>query len=230
MLAKKIPIFKYLFANKYSMKDIGMILKKLAKQQGITMLGQFRKLPKWQILISTILSASAPDRATIPVSKKLFKKYNSLQKLADADPEEVKKIIKPCVYFNNKAKYIMESARIILEEYKGKVPSDLKELMKLPGVGHKVANCVLVYGFDKPGIPVDTHVAKIALRLGWTEETDPKKVWRDLEDKIPKKYWPLSNELFVLHGQNICFKRNPKCDVCSVSKYCNHYKERLLTS
>jgi len=170
------------------MKNIDKVLRILAKQQGISMLGQFRKYPAWKILISTILSARANDKATIPVTKELFKKYKSLKELASADPRAVKKIIKRTVYFNQKTKYIISTAKRILKEYKGKVPSDLDELMKLPGVGHKVAGCVLVYAFNKPEIPVDTHVAVVANRLGWTKETDPKKIWKDLKNKIPKKY------------------------------------------
>jgi len=209
------------------MKNADKILRILAKQQGISMLGQFRKYPAWKILISTILSARANDKATIPAAKELFKKYRSLKALANADPKIVKKIIKRTVYFNQKTKYIINTAKRILKDYKGKVPSDLDELMKLPGVGHKVANCVLVYAFNKPAIPVDTHVAVVAHRLGWTKETDPKKIWKDLENKIPKKYWLVVNELFVVHGQTICMKRKPLCFKCPVVKYCKYENKNL---
>ncbi|MBW2965644.1 endonuclease III [Candidatus Woesearchaeota archaeon] len=211
------------------MKNIDKILKTLAKQQGISMLGQFRKYPAWKILISTILSARANDKATIPVTKELFKKYKSLKQLAQADPRIVKKIIKRTVYYNQKTKYILNTAKKILKDYKGKVPDDFDELIKLPGVGHKVACCVLVYAFNKPRIPVDTHVAVIANRLSWTKESDPKKVWRDLEDKIPKKYWLIVNELFVIHGQDICIKRKPFCYKCSIVKYCKYENKNLKT-
>ena len=209
------------------MKDIGKILKTLAKQQGISMLGQFRKYPAWKILISTILSARANDNATIPVSRKLFRKYSSLRKLAAARPSDVKKIIKRTVYYNQKTKYIISTAKILLKEYKGKVPDELDELMKLPGVGAKVGCCVLVYAFNKPEIPVDTHVAVIANRLGWTEETTEIKVWKDLKKKIPQKYWLLINELLVVHGRNICFKRKPLCYKCPIVKYCKYENKNL---
>ena len=209
------------------MKNIDKILKILAKQQGISMLGQFRKYPAWKILISTILSARANDKATIPVTKELFKKYKSLKELADANPNVVKKIIKRTVYYNQKTKYIINTAKRILKDYKGKVPDELDELMKLPGVGHKVAGCVLVYAFNKPEIPVDTHVAVIANRLGWTKETDPKKIWKDLKKRIPQKYWLVVNELFVVHGQKICIKRKPLCFKCPIVKYCKYENKNL---
>ncbi len=191
------------------------------------MLGQFRKYPAWKILISTILSARANDKATIPVTKELFKKYKSLSQLANAKPRVVKKIIKRTVYYNQKTKYIMNTAKKILKDYKGKVPDDLDELMKLPGVGHKVGCCVLVYAFNKPRIPVDVHVAVVSKRLGWTKETDPKKVWKDLENKIPKKYWLIVNELFVVHGQTICITRKPLCYKCPIVKYCKYKNKNL---
>lgn len=207
--------------------EIAKVLNILAKQQGISMLGQFKKYPAWKILISTILSARANDRATIPVTRELFRRYHTLKKLSEADPRVVKNIIKRTVYYNNKTKYILKTAKILLKKYKGKVPKQLDELLKLPGVGHKVANCVLVYAFDIPAIPVDTHVAVVANRLGWTKETDPKKIWKDLEKKIPQKYWLVVNELFVVHGQTICIKRKPLCYKCPIIKFCKYKNKNL---
>jgi endonuclease-3 len=207
--------------------NINIILKTLAKQQGISMLGQFRKYPAWKILISTILSARANDKATILVTKELFKRYKTLKQLAEADPRIVKKIIKRTVYYNQKTKYIINTAKKILKDYKGKIPKDLDELMKLPGVGHKVGCCVLVYAFNIPEIPIDTHVAVVANRLGWTKQTDPKKIWKDLKKKIPQKYWLVVNELFVVHGQAICIKRKPLCYKCPIIKYCEYEAKNL---
>lgn len=192
------------------------------------MLGQFRKYPAWKILISTILSARANDKATIPVTKELFKKYKTLKQLANANPNIVKKIIKRTVYYNQKTKYILETAKIILKKYKGKVPEKMEELLTLPGVGYKVAGCVVVYAFNKPdAIPIDTHVAVIANRLGWTKETNPDKIMFDLMKKIPKKHWLMVNELFVVHGQTICIKRKPLCYKCPIVKYCKYKNKNL---
>lgn len=206
--------------------EIQKILSLLAKQQGITMLGQFRKLPAWQILISTILSARANDKATIPVSRELFKKYNSLSKLTDADPKDIKKIIKRTVYFNQKTKYIQNTAKIILNKYKGKVPKNKEQLMELPGVGHKVAGCVLVYAFNIPSLPIDTHCHRISNRIGLVKTKTPEQTMKILEKTLPKKYWLNFNELLVLHGQSICRPINPKCDVCSIKRYCSYFKQK----
>jgi len=204
------------------------VLKILAKQQGVSMLGKFRKYPAWKILISTILSARANDDATIPATKKLFKKYPTLKKLADADPKDVKKIIRKTVYYNNKTKYILSTAKILLEKYKGKVPDTMEELLTLPGVGNKVAGCVMVYAHNKPeAIPVDTHVAVISKRLGWTIFENPDKIMKDLMKKIPKKYWLIVNEVLVVHGREICFKRNPRCFRCPVVRYCKYEDKNL---
>jgi len=189
------------------------------------MLGQFRKLPAWQILISTILSARANDNATIPVSRELFKKYNSLNKLANADPKDIKKIIKRTVYFNQKTKYIQNTAKIILDKYKGKVPKDKEQLMQLPGVGHKVAGCVLVYAFNIPSLPIDTHCHRISNRIGLVKTKTPEQTMKTLEKTLPKRYWLVFNELLVVHGQTVCRPINPKCEICKIKRYCRYYKE-----
>ena len=209
------------------MKNIDNILKTLAKQQGISMLGSFRKYPAWKILISTILSARANDKATIPATKELFKKYKTLKQLAQADPRKVKKIIKRTVYYNQKTKYILNTAKRILKDYKGKVPDDFDELIKLPGVGHKVAGCVLVYAFNKPALPIDTHCHRISNRLGLVKTKTPEQTMRVLWKKLPKKYWLIFNELLVVHGQTICLARKPLCYKCPVTKYCKFEPKNL---
>jgi len=209
------------------MKNIDKILKTLAKQQGITMLGQFRKYPAWKILISTILSARANDKATIPVTKELFKKYKSLKELAKANPKDVKKIIKRTVYYNQKTKYILETAKIVLSKYKGKVPDKMEELLTLPGVGYKVAGCVLVYAFDKPALPIDTHCHRISNRIGLVKTKDANQTMKVLWKKLPKKYWLVFNELLVVHGQTICLARKPLCFKCPIVKYCKYKNKNL---
>jgi endonuclease-3 len=208
------------------MKNIDRILKTLAKQQGITMLGQFRKYPAWKILISTILSARANDKATIPVTKELFKRYKSLKELSKANPKDVKKIIKRTVYYNQKTKYILETAKIVLSKYKGKVPDEIEELLTLPGVGYKVAGCVLVYAFDKLALPIDTHCHRISNRIGLVKTKDANQTMKVLWKKLPKKYWLIFNELLVVHGQTICRPINPKCNICPIKKYCRYYYKK----
>jgi endonuclease-3 len=179
------------------------------------------------ILIGTILSARTRDENTSVVVKKLFIKYKSASSLAQAKLSDVEKIIKSTGFYHVKAKRIIEVASLIDSKYSGKVPDSLDELLKLPGVGRKTANCVLVYAFDKPAIPVDTHVHRISNRLGLVQTKTPEETEIELMKKIPKKYWLKINDTFVMYGQNICKPISPMCDVCQIKKECNFYKIRF---
>jgi endonuclease-3 len=202
-------------------KNIPLVLKKLAKYHGTTMLGEFStRYDKWKILISTILSARARDEVTEPVCNELFKKYPTKESLAKAKQKDVEKVIKRIGFYRNKAKNIIAASKAILEEFNGKVPKKKEDLMKLPGVGSKVAGCVRVYAFNQPSIPVDTHVHKIANRLGWVKTKSPIQTEKELEKIVPKKYWKLVNDLFVYHGKTICLSQIPRCSKCVVEKYC----------
>lgn len=176
------------------------------------------------ILIGTILSARTRDENTSTVVKKLFAKYKTAHSLARAKISDVEKIIKSTGFYHVKARRIIEVASIINLQYHGTVPDDLDELLKLPGVGRKTANCVLVYAFDKPAIPVDTHVHRISNRLGLVETKTPEETELALMKKIPKKYWLQINDTFVMYGQNICKPISPMCGVCQIKKECNYYK------
>ena len=193
----------------------------LKKEHSETMLSDFsRRFDAFKILISTILSARAKDETTIPICEELFKKYSKPIDLVNADKKEIQKIIRKSGFFRQKTKYIIETARIIHEKYKNKVPDNLEELVNLPGVGHKVASCVMVYAHKVPEIPVDIHVAVISHRLGWTKHKSPEKIWKDLKQNIPKKYWMDINELFVTHGKKICETRKPRCSICPLNNLC----------
>jgi endonuclease III len=181
------------------------------------------------ILIGTILSARTRDENTSTVVKKLFTKYKSARSLAQAKLLDVEKIIKSTGFYHVKAKRIIEVASLIVSKYSGKVPDSLDELLKLPGVGRKTANCVLVYAFDKPAIPVDTHVHRISNRLGLVQTKTPEETEMELMKKIPKKYWLKINDTFVMYGQNICKPISPMCDVCQIKKQCNFYKTRFAS-
>jgi endonuclease-3 len=181
------------------------------------------------ILIGTILSARTRDENTSAVVKKLFSKYKSARSLAQAKLSDVEKIIKSTGFYHVKAKRVIEVASIIDSKYSGKVPDTLEELLKLPGVGRKTANCVLVYAFEKPAIPVDTHVHRISNRLGLVQTKNPEETEFELMEKIPKKYWLKINDMFVMYGQNICKPISPMCDVCQIKKECNYYKTRFAS-
>ena len=178
----------------------------------------------FSILIGTILSARTKDESTTKVVKVLFSKYKNAKELANAKLKDVEKIIKSIGFYHVKSKRIIEVAKIIDKKYKGIVPDDLDSLVALPGVGRKTANCVLVYAFEKPAIPVDIHVHRISNRLGLVETKNPEETELELMEKIDKKYWIEINDTFVMYGQNICKPISPMCGVCKIKKECKYYK------
>ena len=181
------------------------------------------------ILIGTILSARTRDENTSVVVKKLFEKYKTARSLARAKVTNIEKIIKSTGFYHVKARRIIEVASIIDSKYDGKVPDSLEELLELPGVGRKTANCVLVYAFEKPAIPVDTHVHRISNRIGLVKTKTPEETELELMKKIPKKYWLEINDTFVMYGQNICKPISPMCDVCQIRNMCEYYKTRRVS-
>jgi len=180
----------------------------------------------FSILVGTILSARTKDEATTKAVKALFSKYKNPKELAKAKIKDVEKIIKSIGFYHVKSKRIIEVAKIIDKRYKGVVPDDLDTLVQLPGVGRKTANCVLVYAFEKPAIPVDIHVHRISNRLGLVDTKNPEETEQELMKKIQKKYWIDINDTFVMYGQNICKPISPMCDVCKIKKSCKYYKTK----
>ena len=180
----------------------------------------------FSILIGTILSARTKDETTTKAVKALFLKYKNPKDLANAKIKDVEKIIRSIGFFHVKSKRIIEVAKIIHTKYKDKVPEDLDTLVQLPGVGRKTANCVLVYAFEKPAIPVDIHVHRISNRLGLVDTKNPEDTEQELMKKIDKKYWIDINDTFVMYGQNICKPISPMCDVCKITKSCKYYKTK----
>ncbi|MFY9301507.1 MAG: endonuclease III [Candidatus Nitrosotenuis sp.] len=178
------------------------------------------------ILIGTILSARTKDENTTRVVKKLFLQYKTAKELAAAKTKDVEKIIKSIGFYHVKAKRIIEVAKIVQSQYGGDVPDSLDELVKMPGVGRKTANCVLVYAFEKPAIPVDVHVHRISNRLGLVNTKTPEETEFALIEKIPKKYWLQINDTFVMYGQNICKPVSPMCSVCKIKRLCKYYRTR----
>lgn len=183
----------------------------------------------FSILIGTILSARTKDENTARVVKKLFAEYKTAKDLAGAKIKDIEKIIRSIGFYHVKARRIIDVAKIIESQYKGVVPDDLEQLVMLPGVGRKTANCVLVYAFEKPAIPVDIHVHRISNRLGLVETKTPEETEFELMKKIPKKYWLRVNDTFVMYGQNICKPISPMCSVCKIKKLCKYYKTRNVS-
>ena len=178
----------------------------------------------FSILIGTILSARTKDESTTKIVKDLFKVYKNARQLSKAKVKDVEKINKSIGFYHVKAQRIIEVAKIIDSKYKGKVPDDLEKLIELPGVGRKTANCVLVYAYEIPAIPVDIHVHRISNRLGLVETKTPEETEFALMEKISKKYWLDVNDTFVMYGQNICKPISPMCGVCKIRNGCKYYK------
>ncbi len=178
------------------------------------------------ILIGTILSARTRDENTSAAVKELFSRYRTARSLASAKISDVERIIKKTGFYRVKARRIIRVASIIDSKYSGKVPRSMNELLSLPGVGRKTANCVLVYAFEEPAIPVDTHVHRISNRLGLVKTKTPEETEIALMEKIPKKYWLRINDTFVMYGQNICKPISPMCSLCHIKKECSYFKTR----
>ena len=183
-----------------------------------------------QILIGTILSARTRDENTTVAVSNLFAKYKTAKELANADTKKIEKLIKSTGFYHVKAKRIKDVAKILLEQHNGKVPADIDELLKLPGVGRKTANCVLVYAFNKPAVPVDTHVHRIANRLGLVQTKTPEQTEMELVSAIDKKYWTKINDTFVMFGQTVCKPIGPLCEPCLLKKNCKYYREEVKSS
>lgn len=175
----------------------------------------------FKVLISTILSQRTRDENTAVASKNLFSKYKNVGEIAMANEKDIVELIRASGFYNQKARRIKEVSGIIVNDYGGKVPNNMDELLKLPGVGRKTANCVLVYGYGKDAIPVDTHVHRISNRLGLVETNDPMKTEEELQMNILRKYWIDLNELFVKFGKDICRPVKPRCDECPIRKLCS---------
>ncbi|RLI96831.1 MAG: endonuclease III [Candidatus Aenigmatarchaeota archaeon] len=207
-------------------KEIKTIIKEMKRQVGSTVATVQHEDP-FRVLIATVLSQRTRDENTEKAAKSLFKKYNTPRKLAVAKTSDIEKLIKPSGFYKVKARRIKKISKILLEKYGGKVPRDIESLIKLPGVGRKTANCVLVYAFGTPSIPVDTHVHRISNRLGLVQTKTPAQTESELIKVVPKKYWLIINELMVKFGQRVCKPRKPRCDICKLKKMCRYHHNTL---
>lgn len=178
----------------------------------------------YKILIGTILSARTRDETTTNVIKMLFSKFKNPEELSRANLKEIKELIQKIGFYNVKAARIKEVSKILVDKYNSKVPPNLEDLLSFPGVGRKTANCVLVYGFRKPAIPVDVHVHRISNRIGIVNTKKPEETEIVLQKSIDRKYWIAVNETFVVFGQNVCLPIKPKCNVCRLTKLCKYYE------
>jgi endonuclease-3 len=174
----------------------------------------------FQLLVSTILSAQCTDKQVNMVTKDLFKKYKSPRDYVSAPIAELEADIRPTGFYKNKAKSLKGCSQGLLDLYGGEVPASMEELIRLPGVGRKTANCVLGAAFDIPGVVVDTHVKRLSLRLGLTRNENPDKIEMDLQRLLPQERWRRFSDLLIYHGRAVCKARKPKHDHCVISAYC----------
>jgi endonuclease-3 len=173
-----------------------------------------------QLLIATILSAQCTDVRVNMVTPALFRRYPDSTAFANADQQELERMIQSTGFFRNKAKSIIACCKQLVEKHGGQVPATMEELNPLPGIGRKTANVILGNAFGVPGITVDTHVGRVSRRLGLTTQEDPEKVERDLMALLPTREWTMFSHRMIYHGRQVCFARKPNCEGCTLNKIC----------
>ena len=179
----------------------------------------------FEMLVAVILSAQCTDERVNKTTPYIFNKYSTPEDFDKIPLETLEELIHPCGFYKNKAKNIKLTARKIIENFDGKVPETMEDLLTLPGVGRKTANVVMLEAFNKPqGIAVDTHAQRLSNRIGFSKEQTPEKIEQDLLKLFPYEYLKDINHLLIYHGRAICTARSPKCNTCPIHKYCNFYK------
>jgi endonuclease-3 len=179
----------------------------------------------WELLVATILSAQCTDQRVNQVTPSLFRRYRRPAELAAANLPELEQLIRSTGFFKNKAKHLVACSKIITERFNKQVPQTMDELITLPGVGRKTANVILGTAFAQPSIVVDTHVKRVAKRLGLTSSDNPDLVEQDLQQLVPKSQWTAFSQRLLLHGRYVCLARKPQCCTCPVYRHCS-WKEK----
>jgi endonuclease-3 len=180
----------------------------------------------YELIVSVILSAQCTDKRVNMITPALFKAFPVPEVLAEASSDEVFPYIRSISYPNNKAKHLVGMAKMLVQDFKGVVPSDVDELQKLPGVGRKTANVIASVVYDKPALAVDTHVFRVSARLGLTTNAKtPLATEQQLMKYIPEEKVVIAHHWLILHGRYICVARNPKCEVCPLTQWCKYYEK-----
>ena len=174
----------------------------------------------FQLLVATVLSAQCTDKRINAVTPKLFKKFGTPKKLASADIQQVEEIIRSLGLYRMKAQNIKALSQKLIHDFGGEVPSNIQDLITLPGVGRKTANVVLGHAFGIPGITVDTHFGRLSRRFGWSTSEDPTVVERDVAALIPEKEWTNLSQILIWHGRRVCHSRKPACGACPIARLC----------
>ena len=178
----------------------------------------------FEMAISVMLSAQCTDERVNKTTPELFKIANTPEQMRQLKLEEIEKIVKPCGFYKNKAKNILACSQMLVEKFNGIVPNNMEDLQKLPGIGRKSANVIMLEAFNNPqGIAVDTHAKRISNKIGLSLESDPEKIEKDLLKILTQETYYDANHLIVWHGRYTCIARNPKCNECPIKKYCDTY-------
>ena len=208
-------------------KRTAQILERLDQMYGTEPICYLNHNSAWQLLIAVILSAQCTDARVNIVTADLFLKYDTLEKFADANLEELEQDIHSIGFYHSKAKNIISCCRDLVTKFGGEVPSSIEDLTSLAGVGRKTANVIRGNVYHEPSIVVDTHVKRISNRLGFTEESDPVKIEQDLMKVLPKDHWILYNMQIISFGRTICFARSPKCSECFLQDLCKAVHKKI---
>jgi endonuclease-3 len=177
----------------------------------------------FQLLVATVLSAQCTDKRVNQTTPALFKKYPNPKKMAKADLKDIQRLVKSTGFYRAKAKNIKALSNKIMQEFGGDVPSNIDDLITLPGVGRKTANVVLGHAFGIPGITVDTHFGRLSRRFGWSKQNDPVKVEFEVSELIAEKEWTNLSQRMIWHGRRVCHSRKPACGACPLAKLCPSY-------
>lgn len=184
----------------------------------------------YELLVAVILSAQCTDKRVNKITPALLNAFPKPEVLAAASPDEVFPYIRSCSYPNNKAKHLVGMAKVLQEEFKGIVPSEIKDLTKMPGVGRKTANVIASVVYDKPAMAVDTHVFRVSERIGLTTNSKtPLATEKELVKYIPEELIPKAHHWLILHGRYICLARKPKCEKCGLTEWCRYFQKEIKT-
>ncbi|MDQ7948907.1 MAG: endonuclease III [Pedobacter sp.] len=183
----------------------------------------------YQLLVAVILSAQCTDKRINQVTPALFQRFPNAQALADVTPDIVFDYIKSVSYPNNKAKHLVGMANMLVNEFNNVVPSDIDKLQKMPGVGRKTANVIASVIYEAPAMAVDTHVFRVANRIGLTKGKTPLAVEKDLVKNLPEHTIAMAHHWLILHGRYVCVARNPKCSICELTHFCQYFEKHYQT-
>lgn len=213
--------------NNSDIQMVMKILKEEVKQWKPPIVGEIERHFKdpYRVLISCLLSLRTKDKVTEGASTKLFSLADNPYSMLKLSPAKIMKAIYPVGFYRRKAEAVRIISKILIEKHNGIVPDKIDELLKLPGVGRKTANLVVTVAYKKQGLCVDTHVHRIVNRWGYVKTKSPYETEMALRKKLSPRYWIIFNDLLVAYGQNLCRPISPKCNICSISKYCLFYKE-----